>query len=93
MAPKPNLLCDDRLATDGIGASGRQRTLNDIFGMWCRRSALCLWGIGRSEPERDEHPTIPGPAECTNAPPMCTNTQLLPTGEVRPAQQFYSLAG
>jgi hypothetical protein len=39
--------------------------LNDIFGMWWRRSALCLWGIGRSEPERDEHPTIPGPAECT----------------------------
>jgi hypothetical protein len=23
--------------------------------------------IGRSEPERDEHPTIPGPAKCTNA--------------------------
>jgi hypothetical protein len=28
---------------------------------------LGLWGIGRSESDRDEHPTIPGPAECTNA--------------------------
>jgi hypothetical protein len=35
--------------------------------MWWRRSALCLWGDGRSEQGRDERPTIPGPAECTNA--------------------------
>jgi hypothetical protein len=35
--------------------------------VWWRRSALCLCGIGRSEPERDEHPTIPEPAKCTNA--------------------------
>jgi hypothetical protein len=29
MAPKPNLLCDDRLATDGIVASGRQHQVQD----------------------------------------------------------------
>jgi hypothetical protein len=41
--------------------------MNDIFGMWWRRPALCLWGIGQSEPEGEEHPTIPGPTKCTNA--------------------------
>jgi hypothetical protein len=35
---------------------------------WSPQSALCLWGIERSEPERNEHPTIRGPAACTNAP-------------------------
>ena len=29
MGPKPNLLCDDRLATDGIGASDRQHPVQD----------------------------------------------------------------
>jgi len=33
--------------------------LNDIFGMWRRRSALCLCGIGGLEPEKEEHPTTP----------------------------------
>jgi len=33
--------------------------LNDIFGMWRRRSALCLCGIGVLEPEKEEHPTTP----------------------------------
>jgi hypothetical protein len=33
--------------------------LNDIFGMWRRRSALCLCGIGAVRTkEREEHPTI-----------------------------------
>jgi len=27
-----------------------------------------LCGIGALEPEKEEHPTTPGPAECTNAP-------------------------
>jgi hypothetical protein len=27
--------------------------------------------LGRSEPEGDEHPTIPGPDECTNAGRHC----------------------
>jgi hypothetical protein len=49
-------------------AAGQFCTLNDIFGMWWRRSALCLCGIGiiRTREGR-EHPTIPGPVECTNA--------------------------
>src|ERR1700759_348246 len=29
VGPKPNLLCDDRLATDGIGASDRQHPVQD----------------------------------------------------------------
>jgi len=33
--------------------------LNDIFGIWRRRSALCLCGIGVLEPEKEEHPTTP----------------------------------
>src|ERR1700709_377802 len=28
--------------------------------MWWRRSALCLWGMRRPEPEIGEHHTIPG---------------------------------
>jgi len=29
-----------------------------------------LCGIGALEQEKEEHPTIPGPAECTNARPQ-----------------------
>jgi len=42
--------------------------LNDIFGMWRRRSALCLCGIGVLEPEKEEHPTTPQIVEVHQRP-------------------------
>jgi len=44
--------------------------LNDIFGMWRRRSALCLCGIGVLEPEKEEHPTTPQIVEVHQRRPM-----------------------
>jgi len=42
--------------------------LNDVFGMWRRRSALCLYGIGVLEPEKEEHPTTPQIVEVHQRP-------------------------
>ena len=46
--------------------SGQFRTLNAILGMWWRRSALCLCGIGGQDQECERHSTLPW-SMCTNA--------------------------
>jgi hypothetical protein len=58
--------------------SGQFWTLNAILGMWWRRSALCLYGIGRSGPKGERNSTLPW-TMCTNATDYGKRTLVEPT--------------
>ena len=54
-------------------------TLNFIFGMWCRRSALCLFGTARIGKALDNprQPTPPRRHPCNNASDEVTEEKLV----------------
>jgi hypothetical protein len=80
--PKPHTIWPSPRVTHNVRLPRRRSpasycaqflTLNFIFGMWCRRSALCLFGMARIGEAFDNprQPTRPRRYPCNNAEWRC----------------------